>query len=95
MWEKQRETVLRELDAIGCVDTPIVELWNKIDQMPDAEDIRLQVGTVGQVMSWIDFVCAQAATLPVDVEAVVMPWKEPLPADRGIGAHILLWLNTW
>ena len=43
VWEKQRETVLRELDAIGCVDTPIVELWNKIDQMPDPEDIRYQV----------------------------------------------------
>ena len=37
VWEKQRETVLRELDAIGCSDTPIVELWNKIDCMAGEE----------------------------------------------------------
>ena len=30
VWEKQRETVLKELDAIGCYETPIVELWNKV-----------------------------------------------------------------
>jgi hypothetical protein len=30
VYEKQRETVLRELDNIGCSTTPIVELWNKV-----------------------------------------------------------------
>ena len=37
----QRETVLRELDAIGCRSTPVVELWNKIDGMEDPEEVRI------------------------------------------------------
>ncbi len=40
MWRKQREVVLAELAAVGCTDTPIVELWNKVDQVEDPEGIR-------------------------------------------------------
>ena len=40
MWMKQREVVLAELKAIGCADTPIVELWNKVDCMDDPEEVR-------------------------------------------------------
>jgi GTP-binding protein HflX len=40
VWEKQRETVIRELDAIGCTNTPIVEFWNKIDNMKDPEEVN-------------------------------------------------------
>ena len=39
VYDKQRETVLRELDAIGCRSTPVVELWNKIDGMEDPEEV--------------------------------------------------------
>jgi 50S ribosomal subunit-associated GTPase HflX len=46
VWKKQRETVLRELDSIGCYKTPIVELWNKIDALPDCEDIMLEAATL-------------------------------------------------
>jgi 50S ribosomal subunit-associated GTPase HflX len=42
VWQKQRETVMRELSAIGCTTTPIVELWNKIDSMSDPEAVRLE-----------------------------------------------------
>ena len=41
VYDKQRETVLRELDAIGCRSTPVVELWNKIDGMEDPEEVGL------------------------------------------------------
>ena len=34
-WKKQREVVLAELAAIGCTDTPMVELWNKVDLTDD------------------------------------------------------------
>ncbi len=56
VWEKQRETVLKELDAIGCENTPIVELWNKIDVLSneEAENIRME-----------------AACMPIDVDAVI------------------------
>lgn len=56
VWEKQRETVLKELDAIGCENTPIVELWNKIDVLDNeqAENIRME-----------------AACMPIDVDAVI------------------------
>lgn len=40
VWEKQRETVLRELDALG-VTAPVVELWNKVDLMADPEEVRV------------------------------------------------------
>ena len=40
VWDKQRETVLRELDAMGCGGTPVIELWNKIDGMGDPEGVR-------------------------------------------------------
>jgi len=40
------KTKKNQLDAIGCSDTPIVELWNKIDAMPDPEDIRLEAACV-------------------------------------------------
>lgn len=39
VWEKHRETVLCELDNIGCSDTVVVELWNKIDALPDPEAV--------------------------------------------------------
>ena len=35
VWKKQRTTVLKELNAIGCYDIPIIELWNKIDMLDD------------------------------------------------------------
>lgn len=54
VWRKQRETVLKELDNIGCFETPIVELWNKVDTLPDADEVMLE-----------------AATIPIDVDAVV------------------------
>jgi 50S ribosomal subunit-associated GTPase HflX len=31
VWQKQRETVYRELDLLGCLEKPIIEIWNKID----------------------------------------------------------------
>lgn len=46
VWEKQKHTVLRELAALGCADTPIVEVWNKIDAMEDPEIIRLEAAAV-------------------------------------------------
>ena len=46
VWRKQRETVLKELDAIGCFDIPIVELWNKIDALPDADSVMLEAATI-------------------------------------------------
>lgn len=46
VWKKQRETVLKELDNIGCYDTPIVELWNKIDALPNADEVMLEAATL-------------------------------------------------
>ena len=46
VWKKQRETVLQELDAIGCTGVPIVELWNKVDLCPDSESIQLEAACV-------------------------------------------------
>jgi 50S ribosomal subunit-associated GTPase HflX len=31
VWQKQRETVYRELALLDCLDKPIIEIWNKID----------------------------------------------------------------
>lgn len=42
VWKKQRETVLRELEAIGCRETPIIELWNKIDILPNPDDVMIE-----------------------------------------------------
>ena len=42
VWKKQRATVLTELKLLGCHNVPIIELWNKIDMMPDSETIRQQ-----------------------------------------------------
>lgn len=41
VWEKQRETVMKELNRIGNKRAVIVELWNKIDSLPDPEDVRV------------------------------------------------------
>ena len=46
VWKKQRETVLQELDAIGCTGIPIVELWNKVDLCEDSESIMLEAACV-------------------------------------------------
>lgn len=46
VWKKQRETVLKELDNIGCYSTPIVELWNKIDALPDPEEIMFEAANM-------------------------------------------------
>lgn len=46
VWKKQRETVLKELDNIGCYNTPIVELWNKIDALPNADDVMLEAASM-------------------------------------------------
>eukprot|EP01041_Mallomonas_annulata_P012359 gene12359-26000_t len=46
VWRKQRETVLCELDNIGCEDTVIVELWNKVDALGNAEDVMLEAATL-------------------------------------------------
>jgi 50S ribosomal subunit-associated GTPase HflX len=46
VWMKQREVVLKELANIGCVGTPIVELWNKIDSLPDSEEVMLEAATM-------------------------------------------------
>ena len=46
VWKKQRETVLRELEAIGCIHTPIVELWNKIDVVDDPNNVMLEAMTL-------------------------------------------------
>lgn len=40
VWKKQRSTVLRELQALNCSHIPIVEFWNKIDLLPNADCIR-------------------------------------------------------
>lgn len=45
VWRKQRLTVMRELYAVGCLDTPIVELWNKIDRCDDPERVQLEALT--------------------------------------------------
>lgn len=45
-WRKQRLAVLRELDAIKCTDTPIVEFWNKIDVLENPEDIQIEAATL-------------------------------------------------
>jgi tRNA U34 5-carboxymethylaminomethyl modifying GTPase MnmE/TrmE len=42
VWQKQRETVMRELSSIGCSSTPIVELWNKIDLMTDPNSTMIE-----------------------------------------------------
>ncbi len=36
LWEKQRDTVRRELRALGCGQTPVVEVWNKMDRVSPA-----------------------------------------------------------
>lgn len=46
VWRKQRRTVLKELAAIGCTDIPIVELWNKIDMMPNPVEVMLEASRV-------------------------------------------------
>jgi len=46
VWKKQRSTVLRELKALNCSHIPIVELWNKIDLLPNASSIRQQALTM-------------------------------------------------
>lgn len=46
VWEKQKSTVMKELAELGCNQTPIVELWNKIDSMPNPEDIQLEAATI-------------------------------------------------
>ena len=46
VWKKQRETVLRELDTIGCTSTPIVELWNKIDVLDNHDDVMVEALTL-------------------------------------------------
>lgn len=39
VWEKQRNTVLRELHALNCTHIPVIEFWNKIDALPDADEL--------------------------------------------------------
>lgn len=68
---EQRETVLRELDAIGCGDTPIVELWNKIDNMGDSEAAEMAR--------------IEAACVPVEVDAVVVAGGEEEEEEEGVG----------
>ena len=46
VWKKQRETVLRELEAIGCTHTPIVELWNKVDAVENPDEVMLEAMTL-------------------------------------------------
>jgi 50S ribosomal subunit-associated GTPase HflX len=46
VWEKQRATVLKELSALGCGHIPIIELWNKIDLLPNAEEIQFEAASV-------------------------------------------------
>lgn len=46
VWRKQRRTVLKELAAIGCTNIPIVELWNKIDMMPNSVEVMLEASRV-------------------------------------------------
>eukprot|EP01033_Poteriospumella_lacustris_P017307 gene17307-12372_t len=43
VWEKQRNTVLRELQALNCSHIPIVEFWNKIDALPNADELCRRV----------------------------------------------------
>ena len=43
VWKKQRETVIRELDGVGCEESIVVELWNKIDNCPHPEKILEEV----------------------------------------------------
>ena len=75
VWKKQRETVLQELDAIGCTGVPIVELWNKVDLCPDSEDIQLEaacvpVDTEGEVIEEItNSDNSIDATVPVEASA--------------------------
>lgn len=40
VWKKQRATVLGELKALGCHDVPLIEVWNKIDLLPESTTIR-------------------------------------------------------
>ncbi len=49
-----RVKVLREIEAVGCVDTPVVELWNKIDSFDPEEMINVR---------------QQAANLALEIEA--------------------------
>eukprot|EP01035_Chromulina_nebulosa_P018964 gene18964-24774_t len=46
VWRKHRIAVLKELQAIGCVDTPLVELWNKIDQLDNPDEICYEAMTL-------------------------------------------------
>jgi len=46
VWKKQRETVLSELDRIGCQDSVIVEVWNKIDALPNADEIVYEANSL-------------------------------------------------
>lgn len=72
VWEKQRNTVLRELVSLNCSHVPIVELWNKIDNMPDPEQIQLEAATLPidvDLYQNMSATAAQDKTLPVSDSA--------------------------
>lgn len=95
VWEKQRETVLRELDLLGA-DAPIVELWNKVDLMDNPEDVMVEAACLpveveGEVREWEEEVLPERIegledeAVSVDCEAAVdaETGAAPLGSDEG------------
>jgi GTP-binding protein HflX len=74
IWRKQRDVVLSELAAIGCTDTPIVELWNKVDQTDDPEGVMEE---------------ARSAPVEAELIGTWETYKKDLPGGQyqAVGEH--------
>lgn len=80
VWEKQRETVLRELDLLGS-EVPVVELWNKVDLLPDPDAAMLEaaclpVDTEASVREWMDEEEAQTLPAPAPDQPPALPQQQ-------------------